>query len=36
MRDDDEAMHQTLKGTWNGIGREKEKDLRVTEPRLTK
>jgi hypothetical protein len=36
MRDDiDEAM-QTLKGTWNGIGREKEKDLRVTGPRLTK
>lgn len=26
MRDDiDEAMHQTLKGTWNGIGREKGK-----------
>jgi hypothetical protein len=23
MRDDiDEAMHQTLKGTWNGIGRK--------------
>ncbi|MEZ0182625.1 DNA primase [Flavobacterium oncorhynchi] len=26
MRDDiDESMHQTLKGTWNGIGREKGK-----------
>jgi len=26
MRDDiDEGMHQTLKGTWNGIGREKGK-----------
>jgi hypothetical protein len=25
MRDDiDEAMHQTLKGTWNGIGRERK------------